>query len=56
MNKYDLVYDLIDKFDNASTDGEREEVRQQIQELGFSGVARTIGRGDENHTNVVNLR
>lgn len=43
------LYDLVDKFDNAATDAEREEIRKQIQDLGFNGVARTIGRGTESN-------
>ncbi|AHH98245.1 hypothetical protein [Kutzneria albida] len=40
----ETVWDMQDQFDNATTDQEREQVRQKIADAGFSGVAKTIGR------------
>ena len=40
----ETVWDMQDRFDNAATDAEREEIRQEIRDAGYHGVAHTIGR------------
>ena len=40
----ETVWDMQDRFDRATTDAEREQIRQEIREAGYTGVADTIGR------------
>lgn len=40
----ETVWDMQDRFDNAKTDAEKEQVRKEIAAAGYKGVAKTIGR------------
>ncbi len=40
----ETVWDMQDRYDAATTDEQREQIRQEIRDAGYSGVADTIGR------------
>lgn len=40
------IFDLMDQFEAASTDEDRDRIRDEIQRAGFLGVAATIGAED----------
>lgn len=35
---------MMDRFDNATTDAQREQARKDLAEAGFKGIANTIGK------------
>lgn len=39
----ETIWDMQDRFDAAATDADRDQIRQQMREAGFNGVANTIG-------------
>lgn len=41
----ETVWDMQDRFDAATTDAERDQIREEIRDAGYSGVADTIGKG-----------